>query len=212
MTYWSFSLKLFTTTIISSRRMKGRIWPIFSGRTLGQKSTIYPKNHKIHFLKIWLFTKFTFSKSHFSQNSHFKVCTEQGHWWRHPDTNMTWSNYTQCVNIQDLQFRNTVNIISLSGWTISLVFMLVSLFIFFYFRWESLPILPSTKLRILLAVLYTVVELPCTKICSYPCRATMYFGYFGTYACYSSKRCWPPTPSGVEHCMWPKPISWSPRK
>ena len=33
--------------------------------TLGQKSSIFPK---IHILKISLFTKFTFSKSHFSQN------------------------------------------------------------------------------------------------------------------------------------------------
>jgi hypothetical protein len=28
---------------------------------------------------------------------------ENGEWWRHPETNMTWSNYTQCVNIQDLE-------------------------------------------------------------------------------------------------------------
>ena len=54
---------------------------------------------------------------------------------------------------------------------------------------KKCAIFPSTKMIILLAVLYTVVALPCTKICSYPCRATMYFGYFGTYACYSSKRC-----------------------
>ena len=37
--------------------------------TLGQKSLIYPK---IHILKISFFTKFTISKSHFSQNSHFQ--------------------------------------------------------------------------------------------------------------------------------------------
>jgi calcitonin receptor-like len=59
---------------------------------------------------------------------------ESGEWWRHPETNMTWSNYTQCVNIQDLEFRNTVNTISLSGLGISLFFMSISLFIFFYFR------------------------------------------------------------------------------
>ena len=35
--------------------------------TLGQKSSFHPK---IHILKISLFTKFTFSKSHLSQNSH----------------------------------------------------------------------------------------------------------------------------------------------
>ena len=37
--------------------------------TLGQKSSIYPN---IHILKISLFTKFTISESHFSQNSHFQ--------------------------------------------------------------------------------------------------------------------------------------------
>ena len=37
--------------------------------TLGQKSSIYPK---IRILKISLFTKFTISGSHFTQNSHFQ--------------------------------------------------------------------------------------------------------------------------------------------
>ena len=41
----------------------------FSGKiTLGQKSLIYPK---IHIIKPSFFTKFTISKSHFSQNSQF---------------------------------------------------------------------------------------------------------------------------------------------
>ena len=41
---------------------------LYSQDTLGQKSIFYPK---IHILKIPIFTKFTFLKSHFSQNSHF---------------------------------------------------------------------------------------------------------------------------------------------
>ena len=32
----------------------------------------------------------------------FKECTSEGDWWRHPQTNLTWSNYTQCVDLQDL--------------------------------------------------------------------------------------------------------------
>ena len=39
------------------------------GSTLGQKSSIY---QEMNILKILLFTKFTISKSHFSQNSHFQ--------------------------------------------------------------------------------------------------------------------------------------------
>ena len=37
--------------------------------TLEQKSSIYPK---IHIFKVSFLTKFTFSKSHFSKNSHFQ--------------------------------------------------------------------------------------------------------------------------------------------
>ena len=42
---------------------------VFGVYTLGQKSSIYPK---IHILKYHFLTKFAFSKSHFSQNSHFQ--------------------------------------------------------------------------------------------------------------------------------------------
>ena len=38
----------------------------------------------------------------------YKACTENGQWWRHPETNMTWSNYTQCVNIQDLEVSSRI--------------------------------------------------------------------------------------------------------
>ena len=38
----------------------------------------------------------------------FKTCMENGEWWRHPDTNMTWSNYTQCINLQDLEVSISV--------------------------------------------------------------------------------------------------------
>ena len=47
------------------------VWTIFQKPypyTLGQKFTFYPK---IHTLKIPIFTKFTFLKSHISQNSQF---------------------------------------------------------------------------------------------------------------------------------------------
>ena len=31
----------------------------------------------------------------------FKYCTEEGEWWKHPQTNLTWSNYTNCVDFQE---------------------------------------------------------------------------------------------------------------
>lgn len=32
-----------------------------------------------------------------------KYCTENGTWWRHPDSNNPWSNYTECVNHTELE-------------------------------------------------------------------------------------------------------------
>jgi calcitonin receptor-like len=31
-----------------------------------------------------------------------KVCTEEGVWFKHPLSNLTWSNYTTCVDVEDL--------------------------------------------------------------------------------------------------------------
>ncbi|EFN82944.1 Calcitonin receptor [Harpegnathos saltator] len=32
----------------------------------------------------------------------YKYCDENGTWYRHPESNQIWSNYTTCVNLQDL--------------------------------------------------------------------------------------------------------------
>ena len=56
-------------------------WGLSLWYTLGQKPSNYPKIHifkfllftKIHNFKVLFLTKFTFRKSHFSQNSHFQT-------------------------------------------------------------------------------------------------------------------------------------------
>lgn len=35
-----------------------------------------------------------------------KVCESDGSWFRHPETNKTWSNYTTCVNLDDFEVGN----------------------------------------------------------------------------------------------------------
>ena len=57
-----------TESVLKSVKTKYWIYHIYQN-TLWQESSIYPKNI---ILKISIFTKFTFSKSHFSQNSHFQ--------------------------------------------------------------------------------------------------------------------------------------------
>lgn len=68
-----------------------------------------------------------------SRQAH-KYCNLDGTWFRHPVTKHIWSNYTACVDTHDLQFRNLVNSLYVGGYSISLVALLLSLFIFFYFR------------------------------------------------------------------------------
>ncbi|XP_064456222.1 calcitonin gene-related peptide type 1 receptor-like isoform X2 [Ornithodoros turicata] len=63
-----------------------------------------------------------------------KVCNPDGTWFRHPTTKHVWSNYTACVDTLDLEFRNVVNFLYVGGYFLSLVALLISLFIFFYFR------------------------------------------------------------------------------
>ncbi|CAM1305626.1 CALCRL (predicted) [Pycnogonum litorale] len=63
-----------------------------------------------------------------------KVCTDNGTWFLHPQTKKPWSNYTTCVDQEDLLFRQKVNHLYISGYTISIFTLVVSTFIFFYFR------------------------------------------------------------------------------
>ncbi|XP_071545489.1 uncharacterized protein [Panulirus ornatus] len=63
-----------------------------------------------------------------------KACNEDGTWFRHPETNLTWSNYTTCIDLEDLMMRRLINTIYIAGYSVSLIALAVSLLIFFYFR------------------------------------------------------------------------------
>ncbi|XP_026333574.1 calcitonin gene-related peptide type 1 receptor-like [Hyposmocoma kahamanoa] len=73
----------------------------------------------------------------------FKRCTENGTWFAHPEARRPWTNYTTCVDVEDLDFRNVVNVIYVGGYSISVAALLISLLIFLYFR-----ALQCTRIRI----------------------------------------------------------------
>uniref|UniRef100_A0A8C5BDT3 Calcitonin receptor n=1 Tax=Gadus morhua TaxID=8049 RepID=A0A8C5BDT3_GADMO len=65
-----------------------------------------------------------------------KYCGEKGQWFRHPDTNRTWSNYTAC-NANTKEKLKSVFILyymAIVGHALSIASLLISLAIFFYFR------------------------------------------------------------------------------
>ncbi|XP_014661438.1 PREDICTED: calcitonin gene-related peptide type 1 receptor-like [Priapulus caudatus] len=64
----------------------------------------------------------------------FKDCNQDGTWWRHPETNKSWSNYTTCIDLENLN-ENRVNVqLYIAGYSCSLAAISIALFIFFYFR------------------------------------------------------------------------------
>ncbi|XP_045448272.1 calcitonin gene-related peptide type 1 receptor [Melitaea cinxia] len=61
-----------------------------------------------------------------------KICTANGTWWQHPLSGRPWSNYTTCVKPED----DVSDIVALyeTGYSLSLVALLLSLGILFYFK------------------------------------------------------------------------------
>ncbi|XP_017771421.1 PREDICTED: calcitonin gene-related peptide type 1 receptor isoform X2 [Nicrophorus vespilloides] len=64
----------------------------------------------------------------------YKICEETGEWFFHEEYNKTWSNYTTCINKEDLWFRQMIVTLYIVGYSISLVALLSSLGILTYFK------------------------------------------------------------------------------
>ncbi|PWA15452.1 hypothetical protein CCH79_00008467 [Gambusia affinis] len=65
-----------------------------------------------------------------------KYCGEDGQWFRHPDTNRTWSNYTLCNENTPAKLKSAYILfyMAIVGHALSIASLLISLAIFFYFR------------------------------------------------------------------------------
>ncbi|CAM9388916.1 unnamed protein product [Lampetra planeri] len=65
-----------------------------------------------------------------------KICNASGAWFRHPESQRTWSNYTLCNAFTEKRAQTTLNMYYLAviGHGLSIVSLLFSLLIFFYFK------------------------------------------------------------------------------
>lgn len=65
-----------------------------------------------------------------------KHCDANGYWFRHPDSNRTWTNYTQCNAFTIERVKTALNLFYLTiiGHGLSVASLLISLGIFFYFK------------------------------------------------------------------------------
>ncbi|KAF2983503.1 hypothetical protein EK904_005696, partial [Melospiza melodia maxima] len=64
-----------------------------------------------------------------------KYCDETGNWFRHPESNRTWSNYTLCNSFtsEKLKMAFILYYMAIVGHALSITSLLISLAIFFYF-------------------------------------------------------------------------------
>ncbi|XP_021707945.1 calcitonin gene-related peptide type 1 receptor [Aedes aegypti] len=85
----------------------------------------------------------------------YRICHANGSWFTHPESGREWSNYTNCIDVDDMKFRRLVNDLYIGGYTISLVTLIVSLCVFFSFR-----TLKCTRIRIHIN-LFTSLALSC---------------------------------------------------
>ncbi|GLV37973.1 Diuretic hormone 31 Receptor [Carabus blaptoides fortunei] len=64
----------------------------------------------------------------------YKKCNDDGTWFRLQATNKTWTNYSTCVNMEDLMWQQQVTSVYKAGYSISLVALVLSLVLLSYFR------------------------------------------------------------------------------
>uniref|UniRef100_A0A8C9XFC4 Calcitonin gene-related peptide type 1 receptor n=1 Tax=Sander lucioperca TaxID=283035 RepID=A0A8C9XFC4_SANLU len=65
-----------------------------------------------------------------------KICSDSGHWFMHPESNRTWTNYTRCNKHTNESRVTAMNLfyLALIGHGLSLTSLFVSLGIFFHFK------------------------------------------------------------------------------
>ncbi|XP_067227768.1 calcitonin gene-related peptide type 1 receptor [Chanodichthys erythropterus] len=65
-----------------------------------------------------------------------KVCDSDGQWFRHPESNRLWSNYTLCTEYtkQKLKLSYVLYYLTLVGHVLSIISLLISICIFSYFK------------------------------------------------------------------------------
>lgn len=70
------------------------------------------------------------------QEKAIKICDETGKWFRHPESNRTWTNYTLCTAYTKEKLKTALNLLYLAviGQGLSMASLLISLSIFFYFK------------------------------------------------------------------------------
>lgn len=93
-----------------------------------------------------------------------KVCNSDGQWFRHPESNRVWSNYTQCqmYTKSKLELAYSLYYLAIVGHGLSVISLVISLVIFSYFKslsCQRVSLHKNTFLSFILNSILTVIWL-----------------------------------------------------
>lgn len=90
-----------------------------------------------------------------------KVCNPDGQWFRHPDSDRVWSNYTQCSahTKHKLKFTFSLYYLAIVGHGLSIVSLIICLIIFSYFKSLSCQRISLHKNMFLSFILNSIVTI-----------------------------------------------------
>ncbi|CAB4055022.1 CALCRL [Lepeophtheirus salmonis] len=71
-----------------------------------------------------------------------RYCDPDGHWWIHPSSNKSWSNYTECIDTEEHKYHTSLNTFMTIGLSLSLIFLIISLILF-----HSLGLVKSGRVK-----------------------------------------------------------------
>ncbi|KAK2851059.1 hypothetical protein Q5P01_007335 [Channa striata] len=96
-----------------------------------------------------------------------KVCNPDGQWFRHPESNRVWTNYTQCplYNKEKLKFAISLYYLAIVGHCVSIISLIICLIIFSYFKCLSCQRISLHKnmfLSFILNSIFTIMFLSVT--------------------------------------------------
>uniref|UniRef100_A0A3P8S852 Calcitonin receptor n=1 Tax=Amphiprion percula TaxID=161767 RepID=A0A3P8S852_AMPPE len=90
-----------------------------------------------------------------------KVCNPDGQWFRHPESNRVWSNYTQCqaYTADKRKFALSLYYLAMVGHGLSIASLIISLIIFSYFKSLSCQRISLHKNMFLSFILNSIVTM-----------------------------------------------------
>ncbi|NWW37119.1 CALRL protein, partial [Panurus biarmicus] len=105
-----------------------------------------------------------------------KICDPNGNWFRHPESNRTWTNYTQCNIYTQEKVKTALNLyyLAIIGHGLSIASLLISLGIFFYFKKTHIIVFQSIYFCMICKNKASPFQIPFPSTNSVSCKVSQF--------------------------------------